>query len=142
VPTTKSRPGDLTGRVREQQAAALKDELEARAEEIGLATVARRDAELNEITDYTAHTEAPSPRDDSPIDFTEAAGPAPAAVYAREPEEVEIVEVEQPEVVVYMLEELADATIGAGNTRTYKVGQKYKVKAHVAAHLVEKGYAR
>jgi hypothetical protein len=156
VPTTKSRAGDMTGRVRDQQAQALKAELDARAEEIGLATANHQAEILNEVTDFTQPVPVVIP-DNSPVDFTADdidpdapvldAVPTTKNVRVTQHElEDELEEVELEEViawkVIYMFEELENATIGAGNTRTYKVGQKYKVPAHVADHLIEKGYAR
>lgn len=118
---TKSRPGDLTGRVREEQAAAFADELADRAEEIGLVTAAKKAALLNEVTDLTETL--------------------PVVVPASEVEELEVDE-EITYKVILLVEDLENVTIGAGNHYTFEAGRKYKVPANVADHLTEKGYVR
>lgn len=121
MPTAKSRPGDMTGRKREELAAAHAEELSKRSEEIGLVQAAKQAALVNEVTDLTETL----------------------------PKQLPVEEIEEHEVdeeitwqVIQLVEDLVDVTVGAGNHYTFEAGKKYKVPANVAFHLAEKGYTR
>lgn len=43
-------------------------------------------------------------------------------------------------VEIRVVEDIENMTLGAGNTYSFKAGQKYKVTNQVAQHLKEKGY--
>ena len=43
-------------------------------------------------------------------------------------------------VVIRVVENIENMTLGAGNNYSFKPGQKYSVTRNVAQHLAEKGY--
>lgn len=121
MPRTQSRPGDLTGRTRETQAAKHVEELERRSDEIGLINAAQQAQVENEYIDYTEPLGTSKPLD-----------------------EIEVLEVEEDRswAMVHMLDELENTTFGPGNMRSFKAGHKYKLDVAWANHLSEKGYAQ
>jgi hypothetical protein len=121
VARTTSRPGDLTGRKREELVAEHAQELSDRADEIGLVTATKQAALLNEVTDLTQTL--------------------PTQIPVEELEEQEVDE-EVTFKIITLVEDLENVTIGAGNLYTFEAGKKYKVPANVADHLTEKGYVR
>lgn len=114
-------PTDHTGAQREKLEKEHAEEMERRAEELGMATQAAREIS-NEVTDYTGGAQPGEPE---------------AVVVG---DTVEIVEAGERSVEIRINTDLEEVTIGAGNTYNFKEGQRYKVPAHVAAHLEEKGF--
>lgn len=116
--TSKAKPTDTTGRMREAQ---LKDNAEAQAErasEMAMANVQKAVALETEV-----------------IDATE---PNRATVIVDE--EVVIDSGEGKTVTIRVVEDIENMTFGAGNYFSFKAGQKYKVTELLARHLEEKGY--
>lgn len=119
--TTKVKPGDMTGRARENLAAAAQKELQEREGQISLAAHVEKERLETEVVDYS---EGPSQPPTLTIDEVEVLTPDLAEEFA----------------VIRVLDDIEDMTFGAGNLYTFKVGQKYKVSAALANHLEEKGY--
>jgi chemotaxis protein CheY-P-specific phosphatase CheC len=115
---TKSKPTDVTGRMREQlQDQAIEAQQEA-ANKMSMATAqAKVDLETNVI---------------------DATKPNRATVIVDEV--ITVGSTKEDEVEIRVVQDLENMTLGHGNTYNFKAGQKYKVKQHVAQHLKEKGY--
>ena len=113
---TKAKPTDVTGRKREQ----LQNE----------AVEAQQDA-ANKMSMATA--EAQIKLETEVIDATV---PERQTVIVNEP----TITSSDAEVVIRVVEDIENMTLGSGNNYNFKAGQKYKVTKHVAQHLQEKGY--
>lgn len=112
----KAKPTDVTGRVREQLLEENAEALQAKANEMSMAT-ATAQAKLNEVIDATV--------------------PDRQAVIVDNPIEVGV---QDETVVIRVVQDIENMTLGAGNNYNFKAGQKYSVTKAVAAHLKEKGY--
>jgi hypothetical protein len=113
---TKSKPTDVTGRKREQLVAASLEEMQERANSMSMATAEAQIRLETEVIDATI--------------------PERQTVIVDEP----TVTSSDAEVVIRVVEDIENMTLGSGNNYTFKAGQKYKVTKHVAQHLQEKGY--
>ena len=113
---TKAKPTDVTGRVREKLAA---DSLEAQQERANSMSMATAEAQIKLTTEV--------------IDATV---PERQTVIVDEPTSVS----DDAEVLIRVVEDIENMTLGSGNNYNFKAGQKYKVTKHVAQHLQEKGY--
>lgn len=113
---SKSKPTDVTGRVREQLLEENAEALQARANEMSMAT-AQAKAKLEEVIDATV--------------------PDRQVVIVDDPIEVGS---QEESIVIRVVQDIENMTLGAGNTYNFKAGQKYSVTKAVAAHLKEKGY--
>lgn len=105
--------GDLTGRTSEKLAAERTAAAKERAAHIATATLVAESEKANKIVDLVDR-ELP------------------------EVEEQPVV-VEASDRVVRVNANLEDVVIGQGNYFTFEAGVQYRVPAHVAAHLEEKG---
>lgn len=114
----KAKVTDVTGRQREKLIKDNAEALQARANEMSLATAEAEFRNEIEVTDLS------NPSAPTIIDEVEDLGVTTA----------------DDSVVVRVAEDLPWVTIGAGNHYSFEVGKKYKVPAHVAQHLKEKGY--
>jgi len=121
VATNRTKPGDVTGRQRNEQIAAVAEEQAKRANEISMATTAKQIKDETEIDDLTN----PSTPKVTEIDPVEDMG----------------VSLADDVVLVRILEDLDSMTFGAGNLYSFKKNRKVKVTKDMANHLVEKGYA-
>jgi hypothetical protein len=94
---------------------------------------------LPEILERAAEEPAPAhgERRDSQQQVTTATAPQKAV---RGVQQVSAPVVEQAHRVLRVNTDLEDITIGKDNHFTFRVGQAYKVPAHVYDHLLEKGY--
>lgn len=113
---SKAKPTDVTGRVREQMLEENAEALQARANEMSMAS-AQAQAKLNEVIDATV-PDRQTVIVDSPIE----------------------VGVQDETVVIRVVQDIENMTLGAGNNYNFKAGQKYSVTKAVATHLKEKGY--
>lgn len=114
----KAKPTDVTGRKREEMAAQFAEEQSQRAAEMSLATA---EAEIKLETEV--------------IDATVPSRPTVVV------DEVTVLSQAQDDtVVIRVIEDIENMTLGAGNNFSFKAGQKYQVKRNVAKHLEEKGY--
>jgi len=113
---TKSKPTDVTGRKRESMVEANLDAIQEAAN-----------------TMYMATAEAKVKLETEVIDATK---PDRQTVIVDEPTIVS----DDAEVVIRVVEDIENMTLGSGNNYNFKAGQKYKVTKHVAQHLQEKGY--
>lgn len=114
---SKVRPSDVTGRAREK---ALKENQEAvleRAAEMSMATAEAKIKLETEVIDATV--------------------PDRQTVIVDDPIKVGS---QEDTVVVRVLEDIENMTLGAGNNYSFKAGQKYQVTRAVAQHLEAKGY--
>ena len=114
----KAKVTDVTGRQREEMIKANAEALAARANEMSMATAEKAYKDEVEVTDLT------EPSKPTVIDEVESVG----------------VSLADDSVVVRVAENIDMMTIGAGNNWSFEAGKKYKVPAHVANHLKEKGY--
>lgn len=113
----KAKPGDVTGRIREQAAAELVEEVQKRAEEMSLATAEAKIKLSNEVIDATSpHQKVVVIDEATPV--------------GKQDDTVEI----------RVIENIEAMTFGVGNHYSFKAGQKYKVTRAVADHLASKGY--
>ena len=115
---TKAKPGDVTGRLREQQAEANMEELQKRQNEVTMATATEAIRLETEVIDATN----PSRQEVIVEAVTTIAQP------------------EDDSVVVRVIDDIDSMTLGAGNHYSFRKGQKYQVTRQVARHLEEKGY--
>lgn len=113
----KAKPGDVTGKMREQLASEHVEELQARAEEMSLATAQAAEKLENEVIDATK--------------------PHPVTVIV---DEAKPVGKQDDTVEIRVVENIDSMTFGAGNHYSFKAGQKYRVTRAVASHLASKGY--
>ena len=111
------KPGDVTGRARDDAQKAAIEEQQNRAAEITMATAKAQLAYENNIVDATQ--------------------PRVAEVVI---EETTVVSAEDESVVIRVIEDIEAMTFGAGNYFSFKAGQKYKVQKTLADHLKSKGY--
>jgi hypothetical protein len=111
------KPSDVTGRAREKQIAENAEALQARAAEMSMAS-AEAQIKLDEVVDATIPNRATVIEDS-------------VTVVAHKDEET---------VLIRVVEDVENMTLGVGNFYSFKAGQKYKVSKHVAQHLQEKGY--
>jgi exosome complex RNA-binding protein Csl4 len=110
-------PTDVTGRKRDELAAANAEALQERANEMSLATAEAKVKLETEVLDATK--------------------PNRAAVVV---DTVTKVGVQDDVVEIRVVADVENMTLGAGNNYSFKAGQKYSVTKAVAAHLKEKGY--
>jgi hypothetical protein len=111
-------PTDVTGRKRDELAAANAEALQERANEMSLATAEAKVKLETEVLDATK--------------------PNRATVVV---ESVTKVGKQDDDVVeIRVIADVENMTLGAGNNYTFKAGQKYAVTKAVANHLKEKGY--
>lgn len=115
---SKAKPTDVTGRSREKQIAENAEALQARAAEMSMATAEAQIKLETEVVDYTKPNTATVIVDET-------------TVVAKQGEET---------VVIRVVEDIENMTLGVGNYYSFKAGQKYKVSKNVANHLQEKGY--
>jgi hypothetical protein len=114
----KVKPQDVTGKAREAQISANAEALAERAASMSMATAEAQIKLETEVVDYT--------------------NPTKATVIIDEPTVVAAADEET--VVIRVVEDIENMTLGVGNYYSFKAGQKYKVAKHVAQHLQEKGY--
>jgi sugar-specific transcriptional regulator TrmB len=113
---TKAKPTDVTGRKREAMVEANIDAMQDAANTMSMATAEARVKLETEVIDATK--------------------PDRQTVIVDEPTIVS----DDAEVVIRVVEDIENMTLGSGNNYNFKAGQKYKVTKHVAQHLQEKGY--
>ena len=113
---TKAKPADVTGRKREALVAANLEEMQEKANSMSMATAEAQIKLETEVIDATK--------------------PDRQTVIVDEPTIVS----DDAEVVIRVIEDIENMTLGSGNNYNFKAGQKYKVTKHVAQHLLEKGY--
>jgi hypothetical protein len=113
---SKAKPTDVTGRKREALVTANLEELQDRANSMSMATAEAQIKLETEVIDATV--------------------PERQTVIVDEPTVIS----NDAEVVIRVVEDIENMTLGSGNNYTFKAGQKYKVTQHVAQHLKEKGY--
>lgn len=110
-------PTDVTGRKRDELAAANAEAIQERANEMSLATAEAKVKLETEVLDATK--------------------PNRAAVVV---DSVTKVGTQDDAVEIRVIADIENMTLGAGNNYSFKAGQKYSVTKAVAAHLKEKGY--
>lgn len=116
MPPARKRPGDMTGRIKEQLEQENAATLKERAREIAL--MAEVQTELEDI----------------PVDYS--GGPTPIV------DEVDIkeVELEAPTKTIMLNASLESMTFGAGKHYTFEEGRKYTVPTDLARRLDGLGY--
>jgi len=115
----QAKPNDFTGRQREALAEQFIEEQQNRANEMSMATA---EAQIKLETEV--------------LDATKPNRPVTVVV-----DKVErLAKDNESTVVIRTVENIESMTLGAGNTYSFKAGQKYSVTKEVAAHLKEKGY--
>jgi len=112
----KAKPSDVTGRVREAMVEANLEEMQGRASSMSMATAEAQIKLETEVVDATV--------------------PDRQTVIVDEPTVLS----NDADVVIRVVEDIENMTLGSGNNYNFKKGQKYKVTKHVAQHLQEKGY--
>lgn len=112
------KPTDVTGRARAKQTAENAEALQARAAEMSMATANAQIKLETEVIDATQANTATVIVEETTL-------------AAKAGEET---------VVIRVVEDIENMTLGVGNYYSFKAGQKYKVSKHVAQHLEEKGY--
>lgn len=110
-------PTDVTGRKRDELAAANAEAVMERANEMSLATAEAKVKLETEVLDATK--------------------PNRAAVVV---DTVTKVGNQDDVVEIRVVSDIENMTLGAGNNYSFKAGQKYSVTKGVAQHLKEKGY--
>lgn len=115
----QAKPNDYTGRQREALAEQFIEEQQNRANEMSMATA---EAQIKLETEV--------------LDATKPNRPVTVVV-----DKVErLAKDNEATVVIRTVENIESMTLGAGNTYSFKAGQKYEVTKEVAEHLKEKGY--
>lgn len=113
----KAKPGDVTGKMRDQLAAEHAEEMQARAEEMSLASAQAAVKLETEVIDATKPLQKVVVIDE-------------ATPLGKQDDTVEI----------RVIENIEAMTFGVGNHYSFKAGQKYRVTRAVADHLAAKGY--
>ena len=113
---TKAKPTDVTGRKREQMINANLEAMQEKASTMSMATAEAKVKLETEVIDATK--------------------PGRQTVIVDEPTVVG----DDATVVIRVIEDIENMTLGAGNNYNFKAGTKYTVTRHVAQHLLEKGY--
>lgn len=129
-PRQRRSPADHTGAQRDKLEKEHSEEMQRRADELGMATMAAQQAS-EEVVDYSGGA-----RELGPEELGQDNGEA-VVVGGDEPV---IVDSGERSVEIRVNMDLEDVTIGSGNNYSFKEGQRYRVPMHVAAHLEEKGY--
>jgi hypothetical protein len=111
------KPTDVTGVVREKMLADNAEALQERAAEMSMATAEAKVKLETEVIDATK--------------------PDRQTVIV---DEVVTVGTGSTDVEIRVVQDIENMTLGAGNSYSFKAGQKYKVTQNVANHLKEKGY--
>jgi hypothetical protein len=114
---TKKSPTDVTGRSRDELADQFSDETAKRAEEMSLATATAVIQAETQVIDATKPD-----RQTVIVDTVNRVGK------------------QDDTVIIRVVENIENMTLGAGNNFSFKPGQKYEVTRSVAEHLKEKGY--
>lgn len=149
-PGAQARPGDVTGRKREQLAAEHADAIAERAKEIGLVTAARTRSIEEDVIDLAENTVE---RPDGSVETYEAEpdeGPVlignPQMQIEELPEpaaEPQVITTDQDyhmqKVIVRFNTDLEDVTLGYDNTFTFREGQRYRIPRWAAEHFASKG---
>ena len=165
-PGPQSGRGDFTGRLKEVQAAEHEDAVNERRDEIGLLAATRasiRDEAVIDLSDPSRPVvdgtdvavdraarepgilkEEVVPPEGTRIGSTgslpvyELPEEKPRAALAPNEGEIDPTVLDEP-VIIKMLFDAEDVTIGYNNTYTLNEGYRYKLPRWVAAHLEEKG---
>lgn len=111
---SRSKPSDFSGRQRETEAAKAAKDLAERNGQIALAQQIELDREDTDVFDPASN---------------ESLG-----------HQAQVVLDDTSEVVIRVVEDIEDMTLGAGTHYTFQVGKKYKVPRYVAEHLASIGY--
>ena len=114
---SKAKPTDVTGRAREAQASEFAEAQQTRAAEMSMASAQAQVKLETEVIDATK--------------------PDRQTIIVDDPIEVGT---QEDTVVIRVVENIENMTLGAGNNYSFKPGQKYSVTRSVAQHLAEKGY--
>ena len=114
----KAKPTDATGVMREKLLADNAEALAERAAEMSMASAQAAVKLETEVIDATI--------------------PDRQTIVVDEP--VTVGKKDDATVEIRVTENIENMTLGAGNSYSFKAGQKYKVTKHVAQHLKEKGY--
>jgi hypothetical protein len=114
----KTKPTDVTGRVREQLAEQAAADMNDRAAEMSMATAQAQVKLETEVIDATQ--------------------PSRQTVIVDDP--VTLGTPDDSTVEIRVVQDLDNMTLGKGNNYSFKAGVKYKVTKAVAQHLKEKGY--
>lgn len=128
-----SRPGDFTGQAKAKLAKEHAEEVAKREGELAMMEAAEQEAAQNRVTDYTAGNLSEPVILDSVEDVA-------AAEQEIQMDSEGVTVREAPTRTIRVNSDLESVTIGAGNHYSFNEGEKYKVPAHVAEHLEEKGY--
>ena len=115
---TKAKPGDATGRLREETLRAVAAEQEQRSASLTMAAAEEKIRQETEIIDATVANTATVIVDE--VIVAEAA--------------------KDDTVVIRVVEDIENMTFGAGNYFSFRAGQKYAVNRDLANHLQAKGY--
>ena len=116
---SKVKPTDVTGRVREAQAAQFLEDTQKRSEEMSMATAEAQIKLSTEVIDATK--------------------PGRQTVIVDEAVKV-VKDPDAETVTIRVVENIDNMTLGAGNNYSFQAGVKYEVTRAVAKHLEEKGY--
>lgn len=111
---TRSKPSDFTGRQRESEASKSAQAVAEREGQISMARQIELDREDTDVFDPASN---------------ESLG-----------NQTQVVLDDTSEVVIRVVEDIEDMTLGAGTHYTFAVGKKYKVSRSVADHLASIGY--
>ncbi len=155
-PGQQARPGDVTGRKREQLAAEHAEEIKAREGELATITHERQRAMDEDVIDpltreviHTGDGTVTKMDDDEDEEPRVLRTPGGSLTIEELPEPKPRVDAQgkpvarnldpEEKVVVRFNCDLEEVTIGHGNTFTFKQGQKYRLPRWVAEHFDEKG---
>lgn len=155
-PGAQARPGDVTGRKREELAREHSEEVKAREKELGLVNAAHRRSVDEDVIDPFSK-EIISDADGSVRPMEEPEEDAPKFIGSNTAD-FAVEELPEPKtdtdpkimrsddqaylnekVVVRVNSDLEDVTLGAGNHFSFIAGRRYRVPRWVANHLEEKG---
>jgi len=115
---SKVKPTDVTGRKREKQIAENAEAIQESANKMSMATAEAQIKLETEVIDATT--------------------PDRQTVIVDEP--TIISSGKEDTVVIRVIDDIENMTLGVGNTYSFKAGQKYEVTRNVARHLEQNGY--
>lgn len=149
-PGQQARPGDVTGRKREQLARELSEEIKEREGNLAMITVERQRSMDEDVVDpltreiITEKTGAVRRMDEDEDDAPRVLGTGDNSIEElvepkADPSAPQLARDPMEKVIIRVNADLDEVTLGYGNTVSFKEGGRYRVPRWMAEHLDEKG---
>lgn len=139
----RQRPGDFTGTQKAQLAKQHAEEVAKREGELSIMNQAELEARESQVVDYSEGTTPLILDDEQTLEQANAELAAQRLGGATDElilDDEAVGTRPAPQRTIMVNDVLESVTIGAGNHYSFEPGVKYRVPAHIADHLEEKGY--